>query len=156
MEGTEVRFQQVKDVIHYTSQLHEKLAAYYQCLSDQSDQQRMKMLLNYLSRHEKHLSDVFERYSSDVETSVRETWLQFVPSEKLVEALECGPIDTDMSVDDVIEQVIAYDDALIDLYNEVINETSAPDVKEVFQNVLAMESHIMRQTVRNALMMNEI
>ena len=61
-----------------------------------------------------------------------------------------------MSVDEVVDKTIEFDDSLIALYKEVINETSEPSVQAVFENLVAMESKEKVKMVRNAMMLKEI
>lgn len=53
MEQQMHNFEQVKDVLDYGIHLHNQLTELYDSLNQQNDQARVKMLLDYLSRHEK-------------------------------------------------------------------------------------------------------
>ncbi len=151
-----LRFEQVKDVIDYCRSLHHEIGEFYATLGEEVEQQRVKMLLTYLSRHEAHLEESLKDYEADASHKIMDTWLQFVPSSGIEESIKAFNVDPDMSVDEVVNKTIEFDNALISLYKEAINETSEPSVRAVFENLITMEDKEKIKVVRNALMLKEI
>ena len=70
------RFKQTKDVLDYARTFHRQLSEYYDSLSKLAEKQRVKMLLDYLSRHEKHLDEILADYEEDASKKVMNTWLK--------------------------------------------------------------------------------
>jgi rubrerythrin len=151
-----LRFEQAKDVIDYCAKLHHQIGEFYNDLSEEVSQERVRMLLTYLSRHEKHLEESLEEYEADASNKVMNTWLQFVPSSGIEASIKAFELNPSMSVDEVIDKTIEFDDSLIALYQEIINETSEPSVRAVFENLVAMENKEKIKMVRNAMMLKEI
>ncbi len=151
-----LRFEQAKDVIDYCAKLHHQIGEFYNDLSEEVSQERVRMLLTYLSRHEIHLEESLEEYEADASNKIMNTWLQFVPSSGIEASIKAFKLDASMSVDEVVDKTIEFDDSLIALYQEVINETSEPSVRAVFENLVAMESKEKVKMVRNAMMLKEI
>jgi rubrerythrin len=151
-----MRFEQAKDVIEYCEKLHHQIGEFYGELGEEVTQQRVKMLLTYLSRHEEHLEESLKEYEADASDKILNTWLQFVPSSGIEASIKAFKIDPSMSVDEVVDKTIEFDNSLIELYREVINETSEPSVQAVFKNLVEMESQEKIKMVRNAMMLKEI
>ena len=57
-------FEQVKDVLDYGKTVHADLRKFYESLNEQNEQAHVKMLLDYLSRHESHLEETLERFET--------------------------------------------------------------------------------------------
>lgn len=151
-----LRFEQAKDVIDYCEKLHHQIGEFYEDLSEEVTQERVKMLLTYLSRHEIHLEESLKEYEADASEKILNTWLQFVPSSGIEDSIKAFKLDPAMSVDEVIAKTIEFDDSLIALYTEVVHETSEPSVRAVFENLIAMENKEKVKMVRNAMMLQEI
>lgn len=151
-----LRFEQAKDVIEYCTKLHHDIGEFYKSLGEEVEQQRVKMLLEYLSRHETHLEESLESYEQAASDKILNTWLQFVPSSGIEESIKAFSVNPAMSVDEVVDKTIEFDNALINLYKEVINETSEPTIRAVFQNLVDLEDREKIKMVRNAMMLKEI
>lgn len=151
-----LRYEQGKDVIHYVRQLHGQLAECYATHRDEAPQERMKMLLDYLSRHERQLEATLASYEKDAAVRIRNTWFQYVPSDTVERTLQNFEIRADGDIDEVISRVLEFDNAILNLYREVISETDQPEVKAVFQNLLDMESGDSQMAVFNLGMLQDI
>ncbi len=151
-----MRFEQAKDVIEYCEKLHHQIGEFYKEVGEEVSQERVKMLLTYLSRHEIHLEESLKEYEADASSKILNTWLQFVPSSNIEASITAFKVNPSMSVDEVIDKTIEFDNALIELYKEVIHETSEPSVQAVFKNLVDMESKEKIKMVRNAMMLKEI
>ncbi len=77
-----MRFEQTKDILEHTQQFYKLIADYYHLMSDQTHKPRIKMLLDYLSRHEKHLEKTLSEYEDSASEQVLNTWFQFSPYEE--------------------------------------------------------------------------
>lgn len=151
-------FEQVKDVLDYGRQLHADLSGFYESLNERKQQVRVRMLLDYLSRHERHLEETVERFEDESKKQVLDTWMQYAPSIDV-----SGMIDTqsanvhgDMSVDEVVQIAIRFDDALVELYREAAQEADVDRVKDVFCNLVELESNEKLKMVRDTLMFGDL
>ena len=150
-------FEQVKDVLDYGKKIHEDLSGFYDSINAMEQQTRVRMLLDYLSRHERHLEQTLERYESEThKQQILETWLQYSPSINIEKMISCQNIHPDMDTDEVIRLAIGFDDALVELYKEAEAEVDAPHVREVLENLVALESHEKLKMVRDTLMFNDL
>lgn len=144
-------FEQVKDVLDYAKTVHADLRKFYDSLNEKNQQERVKILLDYLSRHENHLEETLERFEAGSQTHVLETWMQYAPSINIQQLIDGKSIRTDMSVDDVVKLAVEFDDAVVELFREAADECEIPTVKEVFHNLVELENQEKLRLVRDAL-----
>ncbi len=149
-------FEQVKDVLDYSKQLHAQIRQYYDALSEQSVQRRVKMLLDYLSRHEKNMEQSLDVYEQEAKGSVLDVWLQYAPSTDIEGVLKRCVIKPSMSVDEVIKIALEFDDALVELYKEVVREVDDDRVKAAFKNLIEMENQEKFTLVRSAIQLDDM
>lgn len=143
-------FEQVRDVLNYGIGLHDRLHDVYRQLQEDSEQTRVKMVLDYLSRHERSRAQAMERFEEGARQNILNTWLQYAPSSEIENLLsKCGrPVN--LGVDDVVKLAMCFDDAMIALYRETAREFDDPQVRDLFSNLAEMESREKQRFVRDA------
>lgn len=169
-------YQQVRDVIEHTRSVHRQLSRYYQALEQQVDKERVKLLLHYLSGHERNLEDALANYQGEVaqvvlddylqylpakndefsiaDTSLQDTTIKNTPSKNTISediTSEHTVIKRDMSVADVVSLALKYDDYLIDLYRDLSERGDQPQVRALFRNLLQLETQARHQMARGAV-----
>ncbi len=149
-------FEQVKDVLDYGIKIHTRLRDVYDRLQQQSEQTRVKMVLEYLSRHERNREYALQRFEEDARKKVLNVWLQYAPSSNIEQLLSDCDTSADLSVDDVIKLAMCFDDALIALYRETARELDEPQVRDVFLNLAEMETHEKQRFIRDAEWIQDI
>jgi rubrerythrin len=145
-------FETTKDVLDHAKEFHHQLSDYYGQLREKADRERVKMLLDYLSRHEKHLEESLADFENEVSEKILKTWFQYPPPKATLAACQTLVLeeDPDISVDGVIELALKMDECLVQLYQAMIKSSESEDVRGIFQNLLEMEKHEEVELVRNA------
>ncbi|HYE33830.1 hypothetical protein [Methylocaldum sp.] len=149
-------FEQVKDVLDYGIQLHSELTELYDSLNQQNDQARVKMLLDYLSRHEKNREQAMQRFEDGSRKSILNFWLQYSPGSNVEQLLRDAAVRPDISVDDVIKIAMAFDNAMIEIYKGAATIVEDPHAKEVFTNLAEMEEQEKHRFIRDAEWMDDL
>jgi rubrerythrin len=142
--------EQTRDILEHAQQFHRQVSEYYDRLGGQTDKQRIKMLLYYLSRHEKHLAESLAEFEHSAPQSVLNTCFKVGHELKTFDVIKRSHVTPDMSVDDVIELGLEFDNCLIAVYQDLAQEAPDEKVRSVFQNLLEMEQKEKQQLVRNA------
>jgi hypothetical protein len=150
MTGKMHNFEQVKDVLAYGIDLHKRLRSVYDDLGDQSDQTRVKMVLDYLSRHERNRQHAMQRFEEGTRKKILNVWMQYAPSSDIEQILLDESTRSDLTVDDVITMAMRFDDAMIAIYRETASEIADVHAREVFQNLAEMEHREKQRFVRDA------
>jgi hypothetical protein len=79
------------------------------------------------------------------------SWFQFTHDEATLKIPENPEIKPHMTIGDVIQMGLALDDRLIEVYEESAENAEIPEVREGFENLLAMEEEEKHTLVRAAL-----
>lgn len=140
------------DVLDQAREFHARLASYYAGLSDGTGSERLRLLFDYLSRHEEQLSSCLHRYRHDAAPRILDVWLQNVPDERALASCAVLNLDTAADLEDIIATALKYDDCVIDLYEHMQSLASQEEVRDVFANLVAMERHEQQRATRNAQM----
>lgn len=148
-------FEQVKDVLDHGMELHDQIRAYYDTLKKRAEkkQARLKMVLDYLSRHEKEQRDLLECFEENTRSAILDLWFQFAPSDKVEALLAKATTRSDMTIDELVQMACAFDDALITLYRETAAEIDDPKAKDVFNNLAEATEKEKQRFVRDVQQM---
>lgn len=149
-------FEQVKDVIHYGKTTHAGLQTLYAAINACKQQTRVSMLLDFLSQHERQCEKALVAFEQGGNAHILDTWMQYAPSVDIAHLINSIKVRSEMSVDDVIEMVVTFNNALMQLYQEAAMETDIPRAKEVFENLRYMEGNESMRVMRDALMLQDI
>jgi rubrerythrin len=146
-----MRFNQVSDMLDQIRDFHGQLAEYYAQLSDKAGQQRVKILLDHMSGHEKDLQSSLAAYEKDASRQVMDTWVECAHCEEIIATCKQTPIAPDTSVDGVIGVALNVDRCLLHFYREAAEKADTESVREVFRNFIDMEEAELRRLALNAL-----
>lgn len=156
MEPKLRKFEQIKDVLAYGQFLHQEIKALAEKIEDLEQSARLKLLLDYLKRHEEKLSAALERFARDTRQRILDTWLPYPPDPKIAKSLSEIHIHPHMDVEEVAKIVLKFEDALIELYRESLNAIDDPEVQQVLRNLLELEDAEKRRFVMNLARFQEI
>lgn len=151
-----MRFKTVKDVVEHARQLHKQIAGFYKQLSNRQHQERVKMLLDYLARHETSLEKMLASFEKDRSQQIWDEWFQFATDDTLPQTLKGAAVHANMDVDEIISLALQLDDYFINLYRDMAQNASSAAVKEIFENLLAFEQQEKNRTVRAALELKDL
>ncbi len=146
-----MRFEQVRDLLDHARLFHRHLSELYDDLASHKETERVKLLLEHLGRHEKHLEESLAEYEDGAPRKVLDSWFQFTHDESTLKIPESIEIKPHMTIADVVRMGLALDDRLIEVYEDSAVSAEIPEVREVFENLLKMEEEEKHTLVRAAL-----
>ena len=149
-------YKKTRDILDRAKAFHSNISKHYHALSAAAEKEKVKILLDYLSRHEKNLAKSLEEYEEEASREILENWFKFTPEISIGECIEDIEVTSSMSLDDVISLAICYDDRLVDLYREAARISPSEKVRDVFKNLLEMEKEEELILMRNALEIKEL
>ena len=145
------RYVQVRDLLEQAARFHGDLAGFYHRLAGEAGQQRVKLLLDYMSTHETNLKDSLDVFDEEASEGVLNTWIDRDYCDRIVHACENMPQPPALDVENVIHLAMTVDDSLIRFYEELERKTDVESVREVFRNLVSMEQTELRRLALNAL-----
>jgi rubrerythrin len=134
-------YDQVRDVLKNVRSFHKELAQTCEELAEQTDDERLQLLMDIVQKHEERFSTVLGQYESDTAEGVLNTWLQYAPTEEIQTALQSARLADANGIGEVAEKVWEFEQALIALYRQLAESISAPRVQELFQTLLEQEEN---------------
>ncbi|HAS89576.1 MAG TPA: hypothetical protein DCS48_09770 [Desulfovibrio sp.] len=143
--------QTAKDVIEQTRAFHSRLVSFYKDLSYQVDKERVKMLLEYMSRHHENLVAVMDEYESRVSEHVLNTWFMYVNKECDLSPFFSADLGPEMTAQQVMKLAVDLDKCLLETYEAMLQNDIPDDVSAVFQGFLDMENREKIKLAKSAL-----
>ena len=141
----------VGDILQYSKELHVHARTLYEQIKDNSQRERVDMMLDLLSEHEKTLGAQVADLQGSASDAVLSEWHQFEPK-KIEEVLaDCKSLNNDMSVDDLVDVALKLDDFMIDFYRQIASEATSRATREIFTNLIELEENEKMQIVRASL-----
>ncbi len=144
-------YKQAKDLLDVVRDYHKHLGEFYSKLSDISDDERVQMLLDYLSRYTENIEKGFAEYTEALDPKLLETWIQYVPDPDLLSVPEAEKLDADMSVDDVANIAIELDDHLVRFYSEAAERVDYDTLTDLFDRLKEYEEAEKSKITENAV-----
>jgi rubrerythrin len=135
---------------------HGQLAEYYHQLSESTDRQRVKLLLDHMSDHEKQLQESLRDYEEDASKQVMNTWVDCKYCNEVLATCEQIPIGPETSVDSIVQATLDIDSCLVRFYREVADKAESEKVRDVFQNLVDMEENELRKLALSALQVGDV
>lgn len=145
----------VKDILDYSTRLHQHASNLYEQLRDQTQRDRVDMMLKLLSAHEQTLASSLQSVQAHASASVLSEWHQFEPGSIADALADCRDMHPDMSIDELVRIALKIDDYLIDLYRQMLSESPSKDSQTLFQGLISLEENEKMSTVRAALSAND-
>jgi rubrerythrin len=143
--------EQTRDILEHARQFHRQVSTFYDQLSCQTEKERIKMLLDYMSRHERNMAAALEAFEQSAPVHLLNACYKvgrkFQPCCEVVRDLD---ISSNMSVDDVIHMGMQFDDCLIAVYRDRAENAPDEKVRGIFQDLVELAEKEKRQLSRNA------
>lgn len=146
----------VRDIIDHVRAVHSQLSWFYQTLGDTAEKERLRMLLQYVSRHERNLEQALAKYQETASRSLMNTWFKTAQDNPVRTCLQNVVITADMSTDEVIRIVLAMDRCLVDTFSRIAETAPADDVKALFRDLVRMEERQDHKLMRDALELEDV
>lgn len=151
-----MRIEQVKDILEHTRRFHELISDYYQDLSKHTDKERLRIILDYLAEHERHLENALAEYEKCAAKEILNVWLPYSPCQKHLVEFRLKLEAYDISPKEIAEKIIALDDCVINMYKELLSQTDSSEVKDVLHSILDFEEQEKRIAVRDLVWMEDV
>ena len=146
-----IRYSQVKNMLEQVSDFHGQLVQYYDRLSKEAEQHRVKMLLDHMSKHEQDLQEGLRAYEESATQNVMDTYIDCEYCNEILATCRQTPIAPETNVDGVIKVAMDVDNCLLRFFREVAEHAETERVRDVFRNLVDMEETELRKLAMNAL-----
>lgn len=147
----------LRDVMDWTRALHGSLAEGLERSAGNSKRERVKMLLDYLSEHERRLQRIVELSEEDASVKALNTWCYdyFENAPVSLRRIELEDL-SDREPDEIIATVIDMHEMVIDLYQYLKGRAETATSRELVEGLLDMEEHEAMLIARDARAMEDL
>lgn len=151
-----MRYEQTKDVLDHVVKFHRQAGELFRQLMEHAGDQRVRMLLDYMVRHEKALERRIAEFRDDSSERILSNWFKYTHDEDIFKALRQVDATADLEFDDVLDLAVELDAKLIELYEEMAERSPSEEVKEIFHCLLSQERREKNVLMRSALGLKDI
>ncbi len=133
-------YKQAGELLDAVRGFHRELADFYRQLSDRAAKDRVRVLLDYMSRHEENFEAALADYDDQSARALLKTFMQFAPDPAILAIPDVEHIDSGMTVDDVIDLAMNLDERLVRFYSEAADLSQVEDLRVLFGKLKQREN----------------
>lgn len=146
-----MRFEQTRDVIDHVGDFHLQASRLYAELQQHASNQRVRMLLDYLARHQQSLAHKILEFKQETSKVVLNSWFKYTHDEDILKPLQTVDRHSDLDFDAALDLAVRLDAQLLELYQEMAERARSSEVKEIFNNLLLREMEEKQKLMHAAL-----
>ncbi len=147
----------VFDVMELTRKVHHQLARDLDTRFTVEGQERVRMLLAYLSDHEQKLEWVIEKAEKDASQAALNTWLtDYLNTSPSLQHLTNPQSFESDDADVVVTRVLDLHEHLIALYQYLADKAPTPAVSELLGSMTDLERHEAMRMARDVGRMSDL
>jgi rubrerythrin len=146
-----MRFEQTRDILDHVGAFHHQAGKLFRQLMEHSSNARVRMLLDYMSRHEFNLEKYITVYRSKSTESILESWFKYTHDDDIFIPLRSVDPTADLPFDDVLDLAVDLDAKLLELYEEMVERSTSDGVRDLFSSLLQRELKEKQVLIRSAM-----
>ncbi len=150
-----MRYKNTREILEHVQAVHRGLEQHYRDLDGQVSAERVRLLVEYLGRHEAHIREALEKYEADASDQILDTWFPHAFDVDIDLDLTQSVGNEANDFDALLRRAVEFDERIVELYRVLANEAHTERVREVFAALLRMEERGRNTMVRDALMFRE-
>jgi hypothetical protein len=133
-------FESIGDLLDKASEFESRLEKYYAAIRDESQDNGVRLLTYYFSRHRNHLNKALEGFDADKIGRIRKIKLKYnveFDPEKAFHLLKTPP--KDVKGQELLETSVEYDAELVSLYKKILKQPIGPEATVMVENLIRVE-----------------
>lgn len=140
----------IRDILHWTSQLHAHLAMCLQSGTKHNTSERAVMMLRYLADHEVRLASVLTESEKTASVSALNTWCyEYLDKRSIVQDAFCDPPFRSLEAEEIVGIVMDQHQQVIELYRNLSERADIPEVQELLDSLRSLEEHEAMQMTQS-------
>jgi hypothetical protein len=142
-----MRFKPIKDFLAYIEECHIALADLYTRLSLEVDDEKVKLLLDFMKNKEQLSYQHLHEYAQQAPASVLETWLDNVFDQSFPIKCRQMQLQPELNLEDVIALAINLDTQLIELLQNAAYSAATIEAEVALENLTNQEEEVLHQVI---------
>jgi hypothetical protein len=133
-------FVNIGDVLERAREFEERLEKYYAAIRDESQDNGVRLLTYYLSRHRRHLQQAVDEMEPELVEHINKVRLKYdidFSPEKAFHVMKISP--TEVKGNELLDAAVGYDQDLIGLYRQVLEHPLSTEAKVFIETLIRTE-----------------
>ena len=145
------------DLIDWTRQLHSHLAKCLAHCSSNNEEERARLLLDYLAEHENKMEKMVSAFELQAEPKVMKTYIyDYLSHQPIQSHRTCDAPYAQLGFDDICQEVFDYHQQIIELYRDIEARAEIPEARTLLGSLLEMKEHEAMRLTRQTGRMSDI
>lgn len=152
-----MRVETLEDALEWARRTHVRLAGQIERDLGKVNDERAQMLLTYLAKHERTLSETLEMARHDASPAALHTWCYeyFENAPSHPESHEASDF-RELAPDAIMRKVLAEHEHIGELFRYLRDQVETPTAHELIDNLVSLEEHETMRLVRDAERMEDL
>lgn len=137
-----MKMETLKDILHWTAEFHQNLSIrLVKCVDEnENENERVKMLLDYLVEHESRLKRLIEKFEQTATSSALNTWVCEYFDQYLSIQIDGNSFEA-LDTVGIMAVITELHQQLIELYRYLLTRVDAPSARELLDSLKSLEEH---------------
>ncbi|WP_438952481.1 hypothetical protein [Porticoccus sp.] len=142
------------ELIDWTRQLHAHLAHCLNKSIDENQEERARLLLDYLSNHETEMERMVAQFEQQADQKAMQTYVyDYLSHQPIKISQPCNIPFGKLGFDDICQEVFSLHEQMIELYRTLSSKAEIPEARGLLESLLEMEEHeVMRLATQTGRM----
>ena len=143
-------YETARELLDCLVDFHHRVARLAEQGMDDEQEERVRLVFEYLYRHHLEMQESLATYEEDGEESVLNTYFSFTLNEEKTPEAVINSIGStrNISFDNVVKLSRKLGEYIIALLDDILLDLSVPHVREVFENLRDMEEQEQKLLTR--------
>lgn len=141
----------LRDILHWTRELHQYLADCIKRGATRNEDQRAKLLLDYLADHERKLAHTLERFEETASPKALDSWVyEYLDRTPITRLPASDRSFSAAGAREAMAEVIELHEQVLSLYHYLQGRAETASTRELLDELTDLEQHQTMQMVHNA------
>ena len=142
-----MRFKPIKDFLAYIEECHLALADLYMRLSLEANDEKVKLLLDFMRNKEQLSYQHLHEYAQQAPSSILETWLDNIFDQSFPLKCQQMQLQAELSIEDVLTLAMSLDTQLIELLQNAAYSSPTIEAELALENLTNQEEEAMHRVI---------
>ena len=145
-----MKIETLQDVLHWARAYHQQLQQCLEHCVDKAESERARMLLDYLSDHEKKLARVLEAFEEKADSRALHTFCtEYMDKQPILQHESCTASLADMETGEIIVDILHRHDQIMALYQHLRLRLPKGHAEVFLAELEDLEEHESMQMVKH-------
>ncbi|MCK4999966.1 MAG: hypothetical protein KAS23_10535 [Anaerohalosphaera sp.] len=126
----------VSTILERAEEFEERLSQFYKRYSHHTQRASIGLLADHISRHSHHIREYLSKLDDPEKRHICSVQVPYEPTMPDCRCIERSELAFDASVDEVIGAAMQFDEYLLQMYRQVVQQPVAQEVKALFESLI--------------------